>query len=284
MKTLRLASPYMRGADVRTAQQRLIARGYLPAGTADGVFGPVTANAAKQAKWDLGYAANQCTPIYGALLDQYLSGKRKPTAAMRTRAKLRKKQTPNKSIGSKAANRMVRWYEARWKEYPSNSNRVPPLQALSRELKLASWYSAMGWPWCAFALFVAALAEGSKTAEAGLRHGRFNALYTPTIRVNAEQGNHGMQAVSRSAIDHGVAVLFDFGGSNGAEVDHIGFALGRPGMAVTAGGKRWTPTAQQVVCIEANTSYGAAGSQANGGAVAVRIRPLSQIRTPFILT
>ena len=287
-RTLRLASPYMRGADVNVAQARLVKAGHLPKTAHDQVFGPVTANASKRAKWVLGYAAKNCTPTYGSLLDQYLSGKRKQSAMMRTRAAARKRQAQKhperRTVGSRAADRMVRWYQAGWKEYPAGSNRVQPLMQLCRDLKLSAYYSGMGYPWCALAVFVAALAEGSKSGEAGLRRGAFNALYTPTIRQVAENGAHGLRAVSRSSIQHGVCVLFDFGGGNGAEVDHIGIALGKPGETVTAGGKRWTCSATEVVCVEANASYDNRGSQANGGAVAIRVRPLSQIRTPFTIT
>ena len=283
-RTLRLASPNMRGKDVEHAQQTLTKRGYLNASSVDGVFGPVTANAAKAAKYALGYPAREVTPTYGALLDQYLTGKRKPTAAMRVRAKRRKPKPVAKTIGSKAADRMVRWYQAGWKEYPSGSNRVEPLMQLCRDLKLSTYYSNMGYPWCALAVFVAALAEGSTSAKAGLREGRFNALYTPTIRQVAENGAHGLRAVSMSQITHGVVVLMDFGGSNGGEVDHIGIALGKPGQTVAAGGRRWECAPTSVVCVEGNTSYDNTGSQANGGAVAIRIRPLSQIMTPFTLS
>jgi hypothetical protein len=288
MRTLRLASPYMRGADVNVAQARLVKAGYLPKSAHDQVFGPVTANAAKRAKWMLGYAAKNCTPTYGSLLDDYLIGKRKQSAPMRTRAAARKRQEEKQkeqlSIGSRAADRMVRWYQSGWKEYPAGSNQVQPLMQLCRDLKLSAYYSSMGYPWCALAVFVAALAEGSKSAEAGLRRGAFNALYTPTIRQVAENGAHGLRAVSRSSIQHGVCVLFDFGGGNGAEVDHVGIALGKAGETVTAGGKRWECSPNEVVCVEANTSYYNTGSQANGGAVAIRIRPLSLIRTPFTLS
>lgn len=284
MRTLRLASPNMRGADVTDAQRELARDGYLPASAIDGIYGPVTANAAKTAKYRLGYPARDLTPVYGQLLHDYLTGKRKPTTAMRLRARNRKPKPVAKSIGSKAADRMVRWYANGWKEYPSGSNQVQPLMQLCRDLRLSSYYSNMGYPWCALAVFVAALAEGSTSAKAGLREGRFNALYTPTIRQVAENGAYGLRAVSASQITHGVAVLFDFGGSNGGEVDHIGIALGKPGQTVTAAGRKWECAPSSVVCVEGNTSYDNTGSQANGGAVAIRVRPLSQIRTPFTLS
>jgi hypothetical protein len=179
---------------------------------------------------------------------------------------------------------MVVWYTARWKEYPAGSNQVQPLMALCRDLRLSSYYANMKYPWCALAVFVAALAEGSEAARLGLREGKFNALYTPTIRQVAENGAYGLQAISKAQIVKGAGVLFDFGGSNGGEVDHIGYALGKPGQVVTAAGQKWQPPgAEYVVCVEGNTSYDDKGSQSDGGAVAIRIRPLSQIRTAFLL-
>lgn len=285
MRTLRLASPLMRGADVKDAQVQLVRRGYLPKSSVDGVFGPVSANAAKDAKWDIGYAAKDATPTYGPLLHAYLEGRKKPTSLMRLRAKRRREQPPADTIGQKAAATMVSWYQAGWKEYPAGSNFVPQLSALAKDLGLASYFYSMRYPWCALGVFTAALKHQSKTAEAGLKRGAFNALYTPEIRVMAERGSFGMRAVSRSAIDRGVCVLFDFGGANGGEVDHIGIALGKPGKTVNAGGRRWTPGPGEVVCVEANTSYeGQPGSQADGGAVAIRIRDTGLIRTPFTIT
>ena len=285
MRTLRLASPLQRGKDVQEAQRALAKAGYLPVASVDGIFGPVTANAAKTAKWRLGYAQKNVTPTYGAQLHAFLTGARKPTSAMRVRAKARQPKPVKQTIGTRAADRMVRWYEARWREYPAGSNQVQPLMQLCRELRLSSYYANMGYPWCALAVFVAALAEGSSSAKAGLREGKFNALYTPTIRQVAENGAYGLRAISKTSITKGAGVLFDFGGANGGEVDHIGFALGKPGQLVVAAGQRWQPpSAEYVVCVEGNTSYDDKGSQANGGAVAIRIRPLSQIRTAFVVS
>lgn len=284
MRMLRLASPLQRGTDVINAQRALVQRGYLPPSGADGIFGPVTANAAKEAKWRLGYAKRDVTPTYGPVLHAYLTGKRTPSLVMRQRAKARKPKPQPQSVGARAADRMVRWYQAGWKEYPAGSNQVQPLMSLCRELKLSSYYANMGYPWCALGVFVAGLAEGSEAARLALREGKFNGLYTPTIRQVAENGAYGLQAISRASIVKGAGVLFDFGGGNGSEVDHVGLALGKPGETVTAGGRRWVPpNNQHVVCVEANTSYDDNGSQADGGAVAVRIRPVAQIRTAFLL-
>jgi hypothetical protein len=281
MRTLRLASPYMRGDDVRAAQRVLMRRGYLPASAVDGVYGPVTANAAKRAKWDIGYKRGNVNATYGRVLHAYLSGARKPSRVMNVRARARRRKPADATIGAKAAATMTTWAANGWKEYPAGSNVVPQLVTAGKRLGVGAYYFNMRYPWCAYATFLAALEHGSVAARDGFA-GRFNVLYTPTIRQVAENGSYGCRAVPRSAIQRGTFVLFDFGGSNGGEVDHIGIALAAPGQPVTAAGRRWTPSADQVVCAEGNTSLeGKPGSQANGGACAIRIRPVAQIRTPF---
>lgn len=283
-RTLRLASPYMRGDDVRNAQARLAKAGHLNAGNIDGIYGPVTGAATKRAKFWLGYPTNDLTPVYGDVLDDYLAGTRKPSTLMRTRANNRRKTARERlTIGEKAADRMVRWYDAGWKEYPAGSNVVPPLAQLAKQLRLAAWYQRMGWPWCAFAVFTAALAEGSKAGKAGLREGKFNALYTPEIQAVANRGAYGLTVVSTAGIRKGTALLMDF---DGGGVDHIGIALGRVGEKVTAAGKRWTPGPGEVVTVEGNTSYnpGSKQDEANGGCVAIRIRSTKIIPTAFTIT
>lgn len=77
-RTLRLTSPLEQGPDVE-AMQRL-----LHVVPADGVYGIQTATAAYRAKVRLGYAKPDHSA--GELLVDYLTGKRKPTAAMVKRA------------------------------------------------------------------------------------------------------------------------------------------------------------------------------------------------------
>ena len=280
MKILRLTSPLTEGTGVALAQQHLVKYGVLAKTAVDGVYGPVTANAAKRAKYLLGYADTAGT--YDAALQAYMSGKTKPTMAMRARTAARKrKPLPSLTLGERAADRMVGWYVARWSEKPAGSNVVPQLSLLCKDLKLAAYYYQMGYAWCALALFTAFLAEGSTAAKAGLREGKYNALYTPEIRAVAERGAYGLASRSKTNIVKGTGLLFDFGGSNGSEVDHTGIALGKPGQTVKAGGKTWRPGKNSVVTVEANTSYDNDGSQSNGGCVAIRMRSLNTIRAAF---
>jgi hypothetical protein len=278
MRILRVTSPLMRGDDVRAAQRRLIGRGFLAQGQADGIFGPLSASASVDAKWALGYAPKACTPVYGKQLDDLLSGKRKPTAAMRVRAARREKQKPVVPVGVRAADTMIEWARAGWKEVPAGSNFVPQLSSLGQRLKVAAYYSNMRYPWCAYAVFIAALQHGSNSAKDGFA-GRFNVLYCPSISIASGAGRFGMHRVAMSQIKKGTYVLFDW--RNNGVMDHIGIALGRPGEAVTAANKRWTPGPGQVVTVEGNTSD---ASLSNGGMVLVRIRNLSTIRNPFEIT
>lgn len=282
MRTLTLTSPPTRGTDVRTAQKHLKAAGCY-GGEVDGVFGPVSAAGSREAKLRLGYRDAKATPAYDAALAAFLTKKRQPTPAMRLRAR-RRAEAHAADVGARAADVMVGWFEAGWREQPAGSNEVPGLQALCRRLGLSSYYANMGYPWCALAVFVAALTQGSVAARAGLVKGLFNALYTPTIRQVAAAGQHGLAAVSLGKIQHGTGLLFDFGGSNGGEVDHVGLALGKPGERVTVAGKLYRPRKTQVVCIEANTSYDDSGSQSNGGCVAVRVRDVKLVRAAFRLS
>lgn len=251
MKTLVLTSPHMKGADVKAAQQLLVKHGYLHKKDADGDYGPVTANAAKAAKWDLGYKQSGCQPTFGSRLKAYLEGKAQPTPAMRLRAKIRAQQK-KQPVGARAADRMVAWWNpGRWVEVPMGSDKVPQLQTLMRSLGLASYYSNMGYAWCAAGAMTASLAEGSKTANYGLKQGRFNALYCPTLRDVSAAGQYGTRAVSRASIKKGTCILFCWDGSGTPQ--HIGVALGKIGEKVTVKGQTFDPGKNGIVTVEANS-------------------------------
>jgi peptidoglycan hydrolase-like protein with peptidoglycan-binding domain len=273
----------MRGNDVKAAQATLISRGFLAAKSADGIYGPVTANAAKAAKWTLGYAAKDVTLTYGPQLDAYLRGAKKPTIAMAQRAKLRQRK-PSETLGAQAADVMTAWATAFWHEAPAGSNYVPQLSALAKTLGASPYIYGMRYPWCGMGVFTAALKVGAESGKTGIRQGLWNALYTPTIQQMARDGRYGLRAVSvrNGGIAKGIGVLFDF---NGGGVDHVGIALGKPGQVVFAANKKWKPKRSQIVTVEANTSLeGENGSQSDGGCVAVRIRDLSLIPTAFSIS
>jgi hypothetical protein len=223
----------------------------LAKGLADGEFGPVTASAARAAKYKLGYSQAECRATYGAQLDDYLSGKTQPSVAMRVRAKNRLR-TNTTGVGAKAADRMVRWAQAGWKENPMGSNKVPQLELLSKDLGLASYYCNMGQPWCAQSAMTAALAEGSKTAAYGLRQGKFNALYCPELKSQASKGAWGMQAIAKTNATKGTMILFDWQGDG--TMDHIGVSLGKVGENVTAAGQVYKVPKNSICTVEGNAS------------------------------
>jgi hypothetical protein len=112
----------------------------------------------------------------------------------------------------------------------------------------------MGFPWCAFAVFLAALEHGGRTASLGLRDGLFNALYCPTILAEASAGRFGMRVLAPLEAARGDLVLFDWG-PGGDPTDHVG-RLVQP------------PAAGRVVTVDGNTD----------SLVAVRVRPLTLVR------
>ncbi len=108
------------------------------------------------------------------------------------------------------------------REEPPGSDRVPQLVTLATELEVAARFLRMGFPWCAFAVFLAALAEGGRTAALGLRRGSFNALYTPDVLTAAEKGRFGLQIVPAEEAWRGDLVLFDWDLASGDPADHVG--------------------------------------------------------------
>jgi hypothetical protein len=80
----------------------------------------------------------------------------------------------------------------------------------------------MGYPWCAFAAFLAALVAGGRSAASGLRERRFNPLYTPAILAEARAGAFGLRVVAEARAFRGDLVLFDWDFGAGDPADHVG--------------------------------------------------------------
>lgn len=257
-RQLRRTTPFMHGDDVRRVQHHLKL-------LEDGEFGPATASAVAAWKRRAGYPSSHINPLIGVTGQQYLFGLKPLPATFKVRAKARaraaKKAAASRPMRVKAMDLMVEWANRGMKERPSGSNKVPELQALADVLGLSSFYKRMGWPWCAFAVMLAMLKHGSKTATYGLKQGKFNALYTPDILYHAGRNNYGMRIVGASQAQPGDLVMINFpGGDN--RVDHVG-------MVTKAPSNGWVET------VEGNTS--SAGSQDNGGAVLCKNRPLSVV-------
>ena len=200
-RTLKLTTPFTKGPDVVRVQRAL----GVPD---DGEYGPVTAGAAAAWKRRVGYLDNQ--------IDNTLSPRTSATCwpralpeAFRKRGERRARElAQNADVPQLAVAEMERWVGLQ--ERPKGSNRVPALGRVARELGLSDWYQKMGWPWCAFTVFLAALKVGDSRAEAGLRQGKFNALYCPRSSARPRPRRWGMRVVSASQAARGDIVLFDW--------------------------------------------------------------------------
>jgi hypothetical protein len=189
-RTLRLSSPHMHGRDVAEVQRLLGV-------TADGDFGPVTAAAV--AAWK----QSRDDP--------------KPSSDL-TPAERRRLGT---DVPLRAVRRLEGWVARGLREQPRGSNCVPELIALAGRLEVGAPIGEMGFPWCAFAVFLAALAEGGRTAVLGLRRRSFNALYAPDVLAAAEAGWFGLRIVATGKAWRGDLVLFDWDLTGGDPADHV---------------------------------------------------------------
>lgn len=187
----------MHGPDVADVQRLLGV-------AADGEFGPVTAAAVvvwKRSRGDLAPTAELSTDELGWL---------------------------RSDVPLRAVVLMERWAAAGVGEEPPRSNRVPELVALARRLGVEPVLAAMGYPWCAFAVFLAALARGGESAALGLRERAFNAVYTPSVLAQAKAGAFGLQLVPAARAYRGDLVLFDWDFRGGDPTDHVGRLVAAP--------------------------------------------------------
>ena len=237
-RTLTLTSPMMRGEDVRRAQEILRNKGFF-VGMIDGVFGELTGRACSDAKYQLGYAMKNVQPSYGPALEAFLTGKSKPSPAMRLRASQRNKKKP---LGV-AAIRVAREYVG-VKENPPGLNRV----------MFSEWYGIIG-PWCAMFVTYCFVKAGSGAFERGARW-----AYCPYMLQDARQNKNGLTIVNRQDVVAGDVALFSWK-QNGV-ADHVGIVLTTP----KANGS--------FTCIEGNTAVGA---DSDGGAVMIRDRNASSV-------
>ncbi len=249
-RTLRLTTPYTSGPDVAEVQRAL---GVEP----DGAYGPVTAGAVVAWKRERGYPDGQLSPELRPLDRRRLLGQEPLPPAFERRARERVGEAAHGRAAREAAVRtMEGWAAAGLRERPPGSNRVPELAALARQLGVAPAFREMGFPWCAFAAFLAALEAGGTTADLGLRRSSFNPLYAPAVLAEAQAGRSGLRLVSEGRTERGDLVLFDWG-SGGDPADHVA-RLVRP------------PAGGLVVTVDGNTD--------DAGVVAVAERPLASVR------
>lgn len=125
-----------------------------------------------------------------------------------------------------AVAQMERWEGL--EEAPPRSNRVPALAGAAGRLGVAPALAAMGYPWCAFCAFLAALAHGGRSAALGLREQRFNAVYTPAILASARDEKFGLRIVPPAFAFRGDLVIFDWDFRHGDPADHLGRLVENP--------------------------------------------------------
>ena len=157
----------------------------------------------------------------------------------------------------RAVRLMEHWAIARVGEEPVGSNRVPELVSLAERLDVQPEYSQMGYPWCAFCVFLAALVAGGRTAAFGLRRKAFNPLYAPDLLAQARASKYGLSLVAVEDAFRGDLVLFDWNLSAGDPADHVARLVQAP-----ADGRVRTVD----------------GNSGDAGVVALRERPLREVR------
>jgi hypothetical protein len=249
-RTLRLTTPFMVGADVAEVQRAL----GVPA---DGLYGPVTASAIASWKRESGYPEYAIDNAIGPTGIRRLLGEEPLPPAFQRRARARARALGDKDVvRERAVARMEAWAEAGLRERGA-TNVVPELVRLAGRLDVAAGYRRMGFPWCAFAAFLASLEHGGKSAHLGLRKLRFNALYCPTVLAEATAGRFGLRVMDASQAARGDLVLFDWD-RRGDAADHLGRL-------------REAPSTDQVSSVDGNSGPG-------NVFVALRERPPQLVR------
>jgi len=247
MKTIVLASPPRRGADVKTAQKNLtknVFKQNFQPGEVDGQFGEQTARAAKRAKYWVGYPPSGILPSYGDKLNAYLSGKKKLPAAYLSRRKSRLKLAAAKPLRQKALEKAIT--QIGKTESPRGSNMNP----------YGLWYGYNGVPWCAEFCTWCYVGAGAKTSfKKGERW-----AYVPWIVQAARRGDYSCSITHEPK--PGDLVCYDWEGNGVA--DHVGMF------------EKWLDDAHsRFSAIEGNT---AVGNDSNGGEVMRRERTKSNVQ------
>jgi hypothetical protein len=234
---LHLTSPLMQGADVKVAQLRLHGDsdakfGNFHPGGADGEYGERSAAATRRGKHWLGYADKSINGVYGPRFDEYLTGRRALTPAMKLRRRRRLKRAADKPLRLKVYEKA--FSQIGIKESPAGSNRV----------KYSTWYGMIG-AWCA--MFCSWCSD-----QAG---GKFHYAYCPYVVRDAKAGINAMRVVPWADVRRGDFPLYDW--DRDGVADHIGVF------------ESWIQPGASFTAIEGNT---AVGNDSNGGAVMRRTR------------
>jgi cell wall-associated NlpC family hydrolase len=238
VRTLELTSPVLEGADVKAAQKTLKTNkfGGFYSGEIDGEYGPITANATKDAKFYIGWQAKAVTPAYGQSLHKVLVGEVKLTKSQEQRRRQRLAVPPAAGKRRKMLAEAVSHLGE--KESPFGSNIC----------RFSKWYGLTG-PWCAMFVSYCGVRAGLTAFERASHW-----AYCPYMVSDALAGRNGLRARGKNeAPQPGDIVLFDWGGDGVA--DHVG---------IFERGSR-----SSFSSIEGNTSV---GNDSNGGEVMRRQR------------
>lgn len=204
---LRLTSPHMRDHQgehhVKHAQESLhhnrFGEFYKPSHF-DGVFGPETAGAVKEAKWKLGYMQKYVNQHYDEKLDEFLNNRHDISMWMKNRRQGRIHQAKDDNNAALKAVEIALG-ENGYHEGSGNSS------------KYGAWYGLNNAPWCA--MFVS-------WCESHAGNDWFRYSYTPAIYSAALHGVHGMRFVSSP--ERGDICLMHFTGGE-YPVSHVGLVI-----------------------------------------------------------
>lgn len=262
-KTFTLTTPPTGGpkypkdaAAIKAFQRQFKEHGWYT-GAIDGIYGTATASAAHQAKFHLGYTKPDHNA--GDLLYGYLTGKNKPTAAMKTLAASRKQAANKLTPQQELAKGSLGWYikNTGMKENPPNSNHCP----------VTVWYGFDG-AWCAMTGCEAYDTSGSKVWTKANSH-RWNWAYVPNIQHDAKLNLHGLKAIRMQDAFPGVGLCFTWPGMPGGP-HHFGVF------------EKWiNKSAGTFYTREGNT---AVGNDSDGGEIMQRQRNISEVSCVVVVT
>jgi len=256
MRLLTLTTPYMQGPDVALMQAALIKRGWLGKDHTHGQFGKATADACYRAKWHLGY--QDVTHGGGGLLYDYLTGARKPTAAMVKRA--------HERAAAAAGDKLRAGAVAYLHSHLGDRERTGHNDCFATDW----WYGrhvdgSRDWgPWCMMGASAAYAHAGSSLFRAGAYYASCSALL-----ADVDRGRHGLAYVHdfHDLLPGDLTFWRLYPGksyTSWERCDHIETARA-PGVHVGS-----------VLTIGCNTiPQNGNGDEANGGGVYERSRPVS---------
>lgn len=248
-RTLRLTSPLASGEDVRRVQVGVKARARTEPITVDGEYGPQTAHAAKATALALGVASSHVTAGLTERAQLIIRDPDKRTFVERYRAKQRAKvDHDHGASGAVAWALELADRNPHVTESPAGSNRGPFIDIMQREVGMIAQ------PWCgAFVHYVLQHGGGIVVTP--------EVRYCPYTEAHAKNGTGGflrwIPAARAEEAPVGSLVLY-----GAREAVHVEILVAKS-------------NGSSVSCVGGNTSAGDGGSQANGGGIFRRTRPIT---------